>query len=437
MKNIKNEAKVNKNKKEGVLDKGPFCFFIWILKVEFIILLIFFTFGIIFNLIPEKTKFNIKYNIEKKVNMGNELENFNYNQVIKAVEQNNNLNYEEKKYISKILQKEIEENINYIDIKEVIKRLKNVKIIYSKKYKFNDKTNKYEIQNKDIYVMNIAGKYNSFFNELYLYERIDESNLSEKYKNTKFDFSKTDKKVYFHELNHLITKNTISTTMDTLARKLETKNIRFKFIEEISNSIQINNKNIFLETINELFSREYFEYDLENTYTKNNEAYENEMMYAYILAEILPEDIIKRYKFEDNMSILISGLLEIDNNIDEVYKLISSLNSIKIYENKSTELKKQNYKKIHDGFAYFYEKKYNKKMEDDINILLYSYNTPIQTKEERNKIRSFLEMKPYDEIINIIPKGYVSKEYKEKHKNIQVEYTKNGKKEYNIEIWEK
>ena len=173
-----------------------------------------------------------------------------------------------------------------------------------------------------------------------------------------------------------------------------------------------------------------YEYCQENDYVQQYQGYEKEMVYVYGLAEILSDDILRKYKFNDNQSILISGLLEIDNNIEEVYKLISSINSVNINDNKNEEEKKENYRKIHDGYSYFYEKKYNKKMFDDFDMLLYFYGTPIQTDEERDYIRKYLEMEDYDEIIKVIPKGYVSEFYKKNYPNVQVEYTKSGELQY-------
>jgi hypothetical protein len=66
---------------------------------------------------------------------------------------------------------------------------------------------------------------------------------------------------------------------------------------------------------------------------------EKYMAYIFALAEILPEEVLREYKFNENESILISGLLSIENNIEEAYKLIDSINSVSID-------KQENYKKI-------------------------------------------------------------------------------------------
>ncbi len=437
MKNINDTTKIHKDKSKKVL-KGPFYFLKWILKVELIILVLCFVIGTAWNSISNKTKFIIKYHIEKCFCFDIKNKNEAYEDIVQALQKNHYIQNEEKDFMCDILRKEIEENIHYIDMKETINRLKNLEVCY---YKDNIEDKEVKLQSAKISSMHIDGKYNAFFNKMSLYEKRNKNEILKNYQEEKFDFASSDKLVYFHELNHLLTRNTFSTAMNTWARDLENKTLKLDFLQKISVSIQMISRNIFLETINEMFTREYFdEYfqknaqiqentnDLDNIDFSKNNAYQKDMVYAYALAEILPEETIRRYKFNDNESILISGLLEIDDNMNEVYKLITSIHSIKLYEN-AEEQQKENYKRIHDGYAYFYEKKYDKKMSDDLIMLLYFYGTPIQTEEERRKIREFLEMEPYDEITNIIPKGYVSKAYKQIHDTVEVQYTKDGKEE--------
>ena len=149
------------------------------------------------------------------------------------------------------------------------------------------------------------------------------------------------------------------------------------------------------------------------------------MIYAYILIEILPEDVIREYKFNDNQSILISGLLDIDNNIDEVYKLFYSIN--KVIENEGTD---KDFKNIHDGFSHFYEKRYNRKMSEDIEILLYLYGSDIQTDEEKSYIREYLDMEEYDEILTYLDQNMKNRQESILHlqKKIAEQYTKSQRK---------
>ena len=64
MKNINNITQIH-TKKSKKVQAGPFYFLIWLLKVEIIIIAIIFLINTTSNLITDKTKFIIKYNIEK------------------------------------------------------------------------------------------------------------------------------------------------------------------------------------------------------------------------------------------------------------------------------------------------------------------------------------------------------------------------------------
>lgn len=339
---------------------GPFCFLTWILKVEIIIIMIFLLINIVSAQIPGKTKFIMKYNIEKVLYRSIENDNYSVDEIFENLDKNNNLSEEEKIFIRNTLKPEIEENIKYIDTQKVAKRLKNLKTTFNKKYKYNEEDKTYDLQNINMYVRKIAGNYNSIFNEINIYEQIDDKNISEDYSKEKFDFSTCDKRIYFHELNHLITKNTSTTLINSYATKIG-KEKKIKWWNLFADPTQIIDTEIFLESINEMFTLEYLANDEEYEYN-------DEMIYAYVLAEILPEDVIREYKFYDNQSILISGLLDIDNNIDEVYKLFLSIN--RVIEN---QYSKEDLKNIHDGFDYFYEKKYKKKMSEDKEIHLVIY----------------------------------------------------------------
>ena len=411
MKNINNITQIH-TKKSKKVQAGPFYFLIWLLKVEIIIIAIIFLINTISNLITDKTKFIIKYNIEKAFCNDIKNKNNNFESIFIKLNENNHLSSEEKTFIKNNLSNEIKENIEYIDISKIEKRFRNLDISYHKKYIYDDNINKYKLQNPDIYSRKIGGNYNSFFNKINIYEQI-ENDITIDYQNEIFNFSTCNKSVFFHELNHLLTKNSLTTLTDTIITNLGDGKIN-NWRKNTSTSTQIINKDIFLESINEIFTLEYLQNNEDYLYNEN-------IIYAYVLVEILPENIIRKYKFYDNQSILISGLLQIDYNIDEVYKLFYSIN--KVCENNGTNI---DYKNIHDGYAYFYEKKYNKKMSEDIEILLYLYGTNIQTNEERTFIRNYLDMEKFDEILKIVPKGYFSKDYMNNHNKIYVEYSKNG-----------
>ena len=405
-KNSTTQTHIKKNKK--IFPKS-FCFLIWVFKVEIVILLAYFIINFTLNSIPEKTKFVIKYNIENLFYNNTTQENHSIEDIFEALDKNNNLSIEEKNFIKENFKDEITENFEYIDSKLLTKRLKTLNTSYHKKYKYHNATNKYINPNQSVYLRKIGGYYNSIFNEINIYEQISITDISTTYNTDIFDFSSCNKKIYFHEFNHLMTKNTLTTLMNSFILNLEN---RKNNLSEVPT--QINNGDIFLESTNEIFALEYFENNEEYMYNKN-------MIYMYVLAEILPEDVIRKYKFYDNQSILISGLLDIDNNIDQVYNLFNSINNV--YKNTYTNT---DFKNIHDSYSYFYEKRYNKKMSEDIEILLYLYGTNIQTEEEKTFIKNFLNMQSYDKILKIIPKGYFSKNYKNNHNKIYIEFTQKG-----------
>lgn len=408
MKDINNKTQVHTRKSKKVRT-GPFCFWLWIFKVEVIIIVTYFTLNFISDVIPDKTKFIIKYNFENILCKDIDSKEYTIEEIFQALNENKNLSIEEKVFIKENLNSEIIENIEYIDSSEIAKRFKKLNTSYYKKYEYNENINQYELQNIDIYLKKIGGNYNSFFNEINIYEQTNDK-ITDNYKNEIFNFETCDKRIYFHELNHLMTKNTVFTMIYALTKDLEKGRENKDFFD----TTKITDKEIFLETINEVFTLEY----MPNT---NEYSYNEDMIYAYALIEILPEDVIRKYKFYDNQSILISGLLEIDDNIDKVYELLYSIN--KVCEKKGT---KNDYKNIHDGFAYFYEKKYNKNISEDLEIQLYFYGTDIQTNTERTFIRNVLELEGDDEILKLIPKGYFSEAYKKEHSKVYIEYFKDG-----------
>ena len=348
-----------------IKENVSFSFFKWILKTETIIIVVTVIVMSIFYLIPNKIKLITKYKIQNLLVSNYQIyeKNKKYRDIENSIDSNRFLEVEEKNFIKKFFEKEFEENKKYIDTKLVTDRLKNLKVVYSAEE--NLKKNN----------INIVGSYNVLFNKI---------NILDKEVN---NFDSINKDVYFHEVNHLFTKYTLKNSLN------------------FANNL---NKDILSETVNELFTREYLDnYEL----ITNNAGYEEYMYYIYALAELLEIDTLKQYKFYDNESILISGLLKIDNNFDKAYELINSINSVDL---DNSEI----YKKIHDSYSYFYKKKYNKEISENLDILIYFYNTKVLTDKEREILRNNLKLDRYDREIKFIPKGYISENYKFNHNKI-------------------
>lgn len=363
MKTLESNTKIHKDKGRKVLKKEPFCFIRWVLIVEFIILTIMFSFGAIFKLIPDVTKYKIKYSIQSLFN--NEIKNEKNDLIfiLEAVNKNAQLSDNNKSFIIDNLIPEIEENKEYIDLKIVRNRLENLKI----------ETN----NDAKMISLGAVAKYNSVFNIINFYGL-----------NKDVDFKNVDKTIYFHELNHVLSIGNMNPAMS---------------------KVNLNESNIFSELINELFSREYYS-------KEKSLGYEEQMKYIYVLAEILPEDVLRKYKFNNNEVLLVNGLLEIDNNISKAYELIDLIDNVQDKENQDSK----NYKQIHDLLEYFYEKKTGKKLITNMNILAYLYESEVIQNEEKELFENYVGINNLVKNIEIIAKGYFSSEYKKENQNIMI-----------------
>ena len=363
MKTLESNTKIHKDKGRKVLKKEPFCFIRWVLIVEFIILTIMFSFGAIFKLIPDVTKYKIKYSIQSLFN--NEIKNEKNDLIfiLEAVNKNAQLSDNNKSFIIDNLIPEIEENKEYIDLKIVRNRLENLKI----------ETN----NDAKMISLGAVAKYNSVFNIINFYGL-----------NKDVDFKNVDKTIYFHELNHVLSIGNMNSAMS---------------------KVNLNESNIFSELINELFSREYYS-------KEKSLGYEEQMKYIYVLAEILPEDVLRKYKFNNNEVLLVNGLLEIDNNISKAYEIIDLIDNVQDKENQDSK----NYKQIHDLLEYFYEKKTGKKLITNMNILAYLYESEVIQNEEKELFENYVGINNLVKNIEIIAKGYFSSEYKKENQNIMI-----------------
>ena len=374
-----------------------------LLKDILFVILFFAIIFLVFNLIPNKQKFIMKYKISKafcKESFDND--EYTYDDFICAVNNNDSFTPESKELIISLMEKEITENKEYINYKKMLDRFSSCKVSYFKNAK--NVKNGYKVISEKA---NVAGNYNVFFNEMSFFENNDINSENVTYVEDSAKLTNINETVYFHELNHMQTNYTISSVLNKLASKNPVLNMT-----------------MLTEAFNEIFSQEYIrEYLDENLDIENNKSYSDYMPIAYAFAEILPEEAIRKYKFNDNECILISALLEIDNNIDEVYNLISAINSIdylkyqKQINPDSTQLDTEianNYKKIYNGFSYFYEKKNNKSMDNDKTIATYFHETPM--------INEMAEDILNVEKCSIIPKGYFSEYCKKNYPDVQIRH---------------
>lgn len=417
---------------------------------------------LIYNL-PQDVKSNLDYELGKtfRTDLTKKDKSYTFEDLKSAIDSNANISEEEKLFIKEVFEAEFEENKEYMDIATIIRRLKTLKIQYEKYYTYNEKTGEYELTHGNDMSRNAYASYDVLKNKITCFEhKYSESKIEEK-KDEPFGFNEVSKSSYYHELNHLFTKVGLDSALSgcsEILRFLEFEDyIRTNsgIFENVSDDMQRNcNTSIFRETINEIFNQEYVDkYYQRIQHERRDRGYRDDLAYMYCLAEILSLDALKEYKFNDNDSIITEELLNISDNKTEAYKFMTSLKSLKLYNNlvwraatnnnvdefmesgisliraeKTEEVKQvkqeqtENYKRIHDGFAYFYKAKYNKDMSNDMNILIYLYNTSVLTDEEKKKVTNFLNLSETPLSIRFEAKGYFAKDYIEAHPYVTVTY---------------
>lgn len=423
-------------------------FFFRVVKIYVICIIVPVCSCLAFNALPDLTKFNVKYQLASisAKDLTELNKNYEYEDLIAAINQNKKLPDEDKKFLIESLALEFNENKEYMDIEAVIKKLKTLDVDYIKSFTYDNKLKKYvRIPREE----GVTGIYIYLLNKIRLYDSVDEKEISENYISQPFTLAQVSKSCYFHEANHVLTNETWESVVSDLVEALRLSDTSFEFYNDIVESMQpINNNTLLLELTDELFSREYFsEYNDNNQLAEEHTGYQSKMPYIYALAELLDEKTLREYKYNTNSDIIISALLKIDDNKEKAYELITSINSIDMYtynytkafydENgdmkdmnsdeeeefiKASREQKNNYKKIHDSFAYFYEKKYHRDMSDDMIMLSYFMNTGVATAEERQKVLDFLGIEEFYYINGVQPKGYLSSYYKEKNPGVTIYY---------------
>lgn len=329
--------------------------------------------------------FKIDYLIDslyKKLNDKENNENYSYHEIVSVINKNENLTLDEKNFLINGLENEIKENIDYINIDQLKRNLSELKIVYHKNN---------ELMLKD----SINGTYTlqgETRNQIDLYgDSIYITN----------NFKDCDKYTFVHEINHLLNKRQF---LYSIPGFLGDSIDIFWFL------IGVNKVNVFEEMANELFSREYFN-DFSNQYI--TEGYRNLMPVMYALCEILDEHTLRKFKFDSDYFYIINYLESI--GVDKTYAHELYLNLELINNNVGTE---ENYKKVYNIIKYCYNCKYDKDLESDLIIMSYFYDTKFVSEDFNKKYKEYLNTK--NVIFKIIPKGYISKQYKSKCSNVKI-----------------
>lgn len=353
--------------------------------------------------------YELYYHTTPKVKVEQE-EQYSFSKIKQAIETNPNLSEEEKSYFL-LLQQELKENQAYINQEKICKTLNDIKIDYhNQNHEVKTESGK----------MEVGGSYSSKENKINIY---------------KLNISELQPKILFHEMNHSLTD----------------------FKQQSQESLLLSHPNYLLEMTNELFSIEYFEELAQSNSLVEGTSYGNQMVVMYPLCEILDEKTIRNYKFNGKVNVILEELLSIDPDMNKAANLITAINSIELYqsnviekynktqevENESTEKKEttlqefynakqeqdENKQTIYNSIKNYYEKKYNRLMNDDQLMMAYFSNPKFRISEAEDQIKSIYGENKFNSgvfIEGIKPKGYISESYKENHKNVELLYSQNG-----------
>lgn len=322
---------------------------------------------------------------------------YSYSDVVSVIEGNPYLSSEEKEFFIKGLEDEINENIDYIDMETLKRNLSELYINYhSPESEYNEETGEYE---EVLYPM--EGSYSfmgDYRNQIDLFG-------NEKYETS--EFSNCDKSSLVHEGNHALTKRPALLTMDG-AKGTVVDNI-YSCIDNPGRDME--------ELINELFSREYLE---DFTNEDLTEGYDWMMPVMYGLCEIVDEDVLRKFKFDSDCFYLTNYFESIGVENRYCFDLFKCVHMENYYLADAyydpTNLYNNN-QKIYNTIKYCYEKKNNRPMESDLVMMAYFYDTIYVDDSYDEMFRNVLGV---SNIERIVPKGYVSKKYKDKHPGVTI-----------------
>ncbi len=316
---------------------------------------------------------------------------YSFSEIENVINNNANLSSSEKAFLIKGLRSEIEENIDYIDLDILKRNLSEFNIVYHPSKIYDESTGsyvdaEYPVSGSFIYVghdRNTAHMYGDSNYNTSSFEDCDESTL-------------------VHEGNHMI------------CQRPRLVNMQDGFADLVNGLyMSMDNPGFDLEELfNELYSREYLEdFSDENL----SEGYNWIMPITYVMCEVLDEETIRKYKCNPDPYIITNYLVSCGVDFSSVHNLYKCIRweSCNLTDDELCA----NGQEVYDILKYCYEQKNGKPMENDLLVLSYLYDTPYVDESFDDMYKSLLGV---NNIERIIPKGYVSSNYKRKHPGVTV-----------------
>lgn len=264
---------------------------------------------------------------------------YKFDDIKKAIKTNPNLTASEKEFINK-LKFVFDENHEYMDLDLIINRLSTLHIEYIKEMNDN---------------VQIVAQYNIKENKIILY-------------NTE-NFEDVELSYFVHEIFHVFQSYAINRLSLELTNELTTREV----LRRMNEMGFIEDNKQFLNSLQK--------------YSNYGNGYEPCMRAEYLLANILPKEVIQAYQFGCTDDILVNALLEIDGKKSSsesneqmeqrAYKLLDCIDDLmEIDENGNTYIDYTNekYKKIYNQIDYYYKKKNGINMEESLKSDIFKYD---------------------------------------------------------------
>lgn len=264
---------------------------------------------------------------------------YKFDDIKKAIKTNPNLTASEKEFINK-LKFVFDENHEYMDLDLIIDRLSTLHIEYIKEMNDN---------------VQIVAQYNIKENKIILY-------------NTE-NFEDVELSYFVHEVFHVFQSYAINRLSLELTNELTTREV----LRRMNEMGFIEDNKQFLNSLQK--------------YSNYGNGYEPCMRAEYLLANILPKEVIQAYQFGCTDDILVNALLEIDGKKSSsesneqmeqrAYKLLDCIDDLmEIDENGNTYIDYTNekYKKIYNQIDYYYKKKNGINMEESLKSDIFKYD---------------------------------------------------------------
>lgn len=146
------------------------------------------------------------------------------------------------------------------------------------------------------------------------------------------------------------------------------------------------------ELVNELFVKEAC---VLLNYEHTQSAYESDLVIARVLAEIVGDDVICKYKYDANLNYIKDKLMSYNISEEDYDLFITYLEELHIYFYRSSfdyDLRQNTYLKLFDILDLFYTKKYGYSITNDMELNFLLQYSVLKNKKIDDKVSEYIEV---------------------------------------------